>query len=68
MFYLKNCAPFSTCKTEINYVFIHEANHIYIAMPMYNVIEHSDNSSKLIIHWKICDSLKQMKFQLIMLI
>ena len=38
----KNCAPFSTCKTEIN-VFIDEANHIYIAMPMYNLIECSDN-------------------------
>ena len=27
----KNCAPFYTCKTEIN-VFINETNHIYIAM------------------------------------
>ena len=26
----KNCAPFSTCKTDINDVFIDEANHIYI--------------------------------------
>ena len=25
-------------------VFVDEANHIYIAMPMYNLIEHSDNS------------------------
>ena len=30
----KNCAPFSTCKTVINDVFVDEANHIYIAMPM----------------------------------
>ena len=35
----KNCAPFSICKTEINDVFIDEANHIYIAMPTYNLIE-----------------------------
>ena len=42
---LKNCAPFSTCKTEINDVFIDEANHIYIAMPMCNLIEYSDNYS-----------------------
>ena len=28
----KNCAPFYTCKTEINDVFINEKNHIYIAM------------------------------------
>ena len=43
----KNCAPFSTCKTEINDVFIDEANHIYIAMPMYNLIEYSDNYSDI---------------------
>ena len=36
----KNCAPFSTCKTEINDVFIDEANHICITMP--NLIEYSD--------------------------
>ena len=41
----KNGAPFSTCKTEINDVFVDEANHIYIAMPIYNLIEYSDNYS-----------------------
>ena len=41
----KNCAPFSTCKTEINDAFIDEANHIYIAMPMYDLIEYSENYS-----------------------
>ena len=41
----KNCAPISTCKTEINDVFNDEANHIYIAIPMYNLIEYSDNYS-----------------------
>ena len=41
----KNCAPFSTCTTKINDVFADEANHIYIAMPMYNLIEYSDNYS-----------------------
>ena len=41
----KNCAAFSTCKTEINDAFIEEANYIYIAMPMYNLIEYSDNYS-----------------------
>ena len=34
----KNCAPFSTCKTVINDVFIDEANHIYIAIPIKNLI------------------------------
>ena len=41
----KNCAPFSTCKTVINDVFVDRAEHIYIAMPMYNLIEYSDNYS-----------------------
>ena len=41
----KNCATFSTCKTEINDVLIDEANHIYISMPMYVLIEYSDNYS-----------------------
>ena len=41
----KNCAPFSTCKTGINDVFIDEANHIYSAMPMYNLIAYCDNYS-----------------------
>ena len=41
----KNCAPFSTCTTKINDIFVDEANHIYIAMPMYNLTEYSDNYS-----------------------
>ena len=41
----KNCTPFSSCKTEINDVFIDEANHVYIAMPMYNLIVYSDKYS-----------------------
>ena len=43
----KNCAPFSTCTTKINDMFVDEANHIYIAMPMYNLIEYSDNYSDI---------------------
>ena len=41
----KNCAPFSTCKTVINDVHVEEVNHIYIAMPMYSLIEYTDNYS-----------------------
>ena len=41
----KNCAPFSTCKTGINDMYVDEANHIHIAMPMYNLIKYSDNYS-----------------------
>ena len=39
----KNCALFSTCKKKINYCFIDEASHSYIAIPMYKLIEHSDD-------------------------
>ena len=39
----KHCAPFSTCTTKINHVFVDKANHIYIAMPMHNLNEYSDN-------------------------
>ena len=41
----KSCAPFRKCGTEINETFIDEAEHINIAMPMYNLIEYSDNYS-----------------------
>ena len=30
---------------QSNDIFVDEASHIYIAMPMYNLIEYSDNSS-----------------------
>ena len=41
----KNCAPFCTCKTVINDMFIDRAEYIYVAMPMNNVIQCSDNYS-----------------------
>ena len=41
----KNCAPVSTYTTKINDVFVDDTNHIYNAMPMYNLIEYSDNYS-----------------------
>ena len=41
----KNCAPFEKCRTEINETFIDETDFINITMPMYNLIEHSDNYS-----------------------
>ena len=41
----KNCAPFKKCGTEINETFIDDAEHISISMPMYNLIQCSDNYS-----------------------
>ena len=42
----KNCAPFTNCKSEINGTEIDNAKDIDIVMPMYNLIEYSDNYSK----------------------
>ena len=41
----KYCAPLSKCRTEINGTFADEADFINIVMPMYNLIECSDNYS-----------------------
>ena len=41
----KNCTPFRKCKTEMNDTFVEEAEFIDIAMPMYNLIEYSNNYS-----------------------
>ena len=42
----KNCAPFPNCISEINNTQIDNAKHIDLVMPMYNLIEYSDNYSK----------------------
>ena len=42
---LKKCVPFRKSRTEINDTFIDEAEHISIAMPMYNLIVYTDNYS-----------------------
>ena len=41
----KNCALFGKCRTEVNETFTDDARHINIAMPMYDLIEYSDNYS-----------------------
>ena len=40
-----NCAPLEKCRIEINETFVDDDEHINIAMPMYNLIEYSDNCS-----------------------
>ena len=42
----KNCAPFTNCISEINNTQIDNAKDINIVMPMYNLIEYSDNYAK----------------------
>ena len=43
----KNCVPFRKCRTEINEIFVDNAEHINITMPMYNLTEYSDNYSDI---------------------
>ena len=42
----KNCAPSTKCISKINETEIDNTQDIDIAMPMYNLIEYSDNHSK----------------------
>ena len=42
----KNCAPFTKCISRINGIEINNAQDIDIVIPMYNLIEYSDNCSK----------------------
>ena len=40
---LKNCVPFTKCNLEINDEHVDTAENLDILMPMYNLIEYSDN-------------------------
>ena len=42
----KKCAPFTTCISEINNTQIDNAKYIDVVMPMYDLIEYSDNYSR----------------------
>ena len=43
----KNCAPFTNCISKINNIQADNAKGIDIVMPMYNLIEYSDNYAKI---------------------
>ena len=45
---LKNNAPFVSCMTKINNVFIEDADDLDIIMPMYSLLEYSKNYRKTI--------------------
>ena len=51
----KNCAPFRTCKVNINDEYVEESDYLDIIMPMYNLLEYSDN------HEHTTGSLSQFK-------
>ena len=42
----KNCAPFTNCISEVNNTQIDNAKEIDIVMPMYKLIEYSNNYAK----------------------
>ena len=42
----KICAPFTSCISRINNAQIDDAQYIDVVMPMYNLIEYSDNYSQ----------------------
>ena len=42
----KNCAPFANCLSKINNKQIDNPKEIDVLMPMYNLIEYSNNHSK----------------------
>ena len=51
----KNCAPFEKCNLEINDEHFDTAENLDIVMPMYNLIEYSDNyqdSSAMLYQYK----------------
>ena len=39
----KNCAPFRTCDVNINDEYVEKAEDLDIVMPVYNLLEYSDN-------------------------
>ena len=45
-FAFKNCAPFTSCITEINNTQIDNAKDLDVVMPMYNLLEYSENYAK----------------------
>ena len=52
---LKICAPFTKCNLEINDEHVDTAENLDIVMPMYNLIEYSDNyqdSSAMLYQYK----------------
>ena len=55
----KNCAPFTNCISEINNTQIDNDKYIDIVMPMYNLIENSDNYAKTTGSlWQYCKDIR----------
>ena len=58
----KNCAPFTNCISEINNTQIDNAKDIDIVVPMYNLLEYSDNYAKTTGSlWQYCKDIPALK-------
>ena len=57
---IKNCAPFTNCISKINNTKIDNAKDIDIVMPMFNLMEYSDNYSKT--SWSLWHYYKEESF------
>ena len=65
----KNCAPFTSCISKINNADIDNAKYIDIVMPTYNLIEYSDNYSKIPGSlWQYCKEVPAVDNSVILLI
>ena len=42
----KNCAPFTACRLSINNTVVDDVDFLDVVMPMYNLLEHSENYNK----------------------
>ena len=58
----KNCAPFTNCVNGINNTQIDNAKDIDIVMPMYNLMEYSDNMQK---HLEVYGNITEMNQMII---
>ena len=47
----RNCAPFAKCITSVDGAIVDDAGDLCLAIPMFNVIEYSLNSSKKTWYW-----------------
>ena len=57
----KNCAPFTNCISEINNTQIDNVKDIDIVMPMYNLIQYSDNYAKVTGGlWQYCKDIRAL--------
>ena len=58
----KNCSPFTNYTSKINNAQIDNAKDIDIVMPMYDLIEYSNNIKK---HLEVCGNITEMKQMII---